>query len=93
MDAEFARISETLARLYEIVGAHTAVTHRIGAVRTELAAAESAHADATEEAAEVAETLRGLRGDVGGLRQTVAQTEAENRAMEAAQAAVRQCEE
>jgi chromosome segregation ATPase len=88
MDAEFARISQILRRLYEIVAAQKDARQRFDAVTAELADAEAAHAHASEEEAKVGEALRALREDVEGLRQGIALTEAENRAMEAARAAV-----
>jgi chromosome segregation ATPase len=92
IDAEFAQISEILARLYQIVSAQKEVGHRIGAVRAELADAETRNAANRDEEAIAEETLRELRADVERLRHAVAQTEAENRAMEAAREVVRERE-
>jgi hypothetical protein len=85
IDAEFARISEILARLYQIGSAQTEVRHKMGAVRAEFADAEMRNVANCDE-----EALRELRADVERLRHGVAQTEAENRAMEAAREAVRE---
>jgi chromosome segregation ATPase len=90
IDAELARISEVLAGLYQIVSAQTEVGHKIGAVRAEIADAETRNVANRDEEAIAEETVQELRTDVERLRHAVAQKEAKNRTMEAARQAVRE---